>query len=121
MSKKLTWQQEVNLRAAIDCAEGPGLCMYHLGNRPGCVIGQLGVLEGASLKKLQEWDGAFGYGGTAEVLWNRGVKELRSYPLDLIRSLQRIWDSSDRLRSETARERMHALVSEYASGNGGAE
>lgn len=107
----LTDEQRVRLLFAIDKAEGHGSLQYcsQIDGSPSCVTAQLAVMEKVPLKTVQRW---------AESIFVIApkVKELQSYPPDLLQYLQFVWDNRD-IGADTARARMRELV--YAAFDSG--
>jgi hypothetical protein len=81
------------LLLAIEQAAGPGDCIYVYGNQPVCVIGQLGAIEGVSIKRMEEW-GNYDDGSAIGDLYY-DVPEFQKYPRVLLKELQEIWDMAD--------------------------
>ncbi len=92
----LTEQQAKNLGTAVTRAKGVAGCLYTRGGEANCVIAQLAVLEGVTLKELAIWDTACM--GIAEpiagIVAKRrpGSEKLSAYPAELLSALQRVWD-----------------------------
>lgn len=98
----LPQDQKQKLHAAIDLAQGSGGCRYTMDGRPFCVIAQLAALEGVPVEQLQVWDcqerevgsSATSSASVYEVLESNlpGSEVLKTYPPDLLASLQETWD-----------------------------
>ncbi len=101
----LTADQITKLRGAIDAAQRLGDCRYTFNNAPCCVIGQLGALEGVSIKTLYTWEGN---GNVAVLQRNNGV--FSDYPIGVLVGLQSLWDSNKSRSEEDTRRDMHKLV-----------
>lgn len=112
---KITDQQSNNLHLAIDRAKGQGNCQYVgvYGKKPQCVIAQLAVIEGVSVQAIKSW------AGPITVLEREGtdVGPLFYYPLDLLTSLQVMWDSTIIFTSnDECIKQMHTEVDQWQQG-----
>jgi hypothetical protein len=44
------------IRDSIKASKGPGKCRYVIGNKPGCIIGQIASRCGVPIETLKQWD-----------------------------------------------------------------
>jgi hypothetical protein len=110
----ITDEQYGELAEAIKNAKGPSMCRYVIKGQPGCVIGQLehqlGVsveqLEGQADNKIEEllapafisakaWEIQ---SGTKNAFWDTvsgqaARQALSSYPVEVLKKLQNLWDA----------------------------
>lgn len=101
----LTKIQVKRLNAAIDAAVGPAGCVYIQDNAPYCVIGQLAVIDGISLKTLRRW----GENKITAVSGSAARKLCTSYGAHLLSQLQSLWDTAYGPEAKV-RAVMHSLV-----------
>jgi hypothetical protein len=112
----LTQTQVEKLKQAVANAQGQGQCAYVIDGKPGCVIGQLAVLEGVSAESLQQWPSSKIWallkldGGESAPQ----CSVLKEYPATLLQGLQDEWDDKFFERSEEqVREAMLERIQDF--------
>jgi hypothetical protein len=105
--------KQEKLHKAVDLATNAGYCLYSHNGKPQCVIGQLGYLEDHDVTKWR--------GGVANIRllreggWLDGetINPFPGYPIELLKSLQNIWDNPYEGPTPKIKQYMHELIDNY--------
>lgn len=114
MKVRISQEQMDKLVEAARLAREPGACRYVSGGEASCVIGQLAVLHGALIKRIQSAteDGSKAIDAVSDYQMSKGLK-LGGWDREGLKRIQKAWDrrcsSEDEARQHLFNEIQHVF------------